>query len=376
MFVSAMADAFSDLRAGALAMIERSGFPLQANLRPHSDGTLRGYRFDVDGQPLTDGSYPALDRLIKASAAKQAVRDLAGQMLSALAEAEAKVHGIAKERVHFHEIGGWDTVVDLLLAAFFAVESGAQSWSCSPLPLGGGTVDTAHGRLPVPAPATLELLPGFAFVDDGIGGERVTPTGAAILHALSPGAKTGGRLVAAGYGFGSRRMPGLSNVLRVSVFADSGVVASSVETIGVLTFEVDDQSAEDLAVAVDRLRGLEGVIDVSTGAMFGKKGRLATHVQVLADEAAAERVAAACLAETTTLGVRVSTAVRHVLPRSMSGITVDGTEVRVKTALTPAGKRRIKAEMDDCAGAGDREAREARRRRAESTADRGKGEAD
>jgi hypothetical protein len=303
-----------------------------------------------------------MDAVLAAVSAGEEVRLLARAALRRLAEVEACVHGVELAQVHFHELAGWDTVVDLLLAAFLARRTGATSWSVGGLPLGGGRVATQHGLLPVPAPATAALLAGYRFVDDGIPGERVTPTGAAILAALEPvPAMTTGALVASGHGFGTRTLPGISNCTRVLAFR--AVDAPSSDAVATLAFEVDDQAAEDLATALERIRGDGDVLDVASWPVMGKKGRLATHVQVLARPAGASRVAGLCFTETTTIGIRIGQSDRIILPRHAETVSVGGHDVRLKVATLPDGSRRAKPEQDDLAH-GDRLQREQLRRAA------------
>ena len=299
------------------------------------------------------------------------VTERATAIFTALAEAEAQVHGLAVADVTFHEVGAWDSIADIVCAAWLIDSLGPATWSCAPLPLGGGQVRTAHGLLPVPAPATVLLLRGMPVHHDGAGGERITPTGAAILRHLDPAFEpTGlaGRISRAGHGFGSRRVQGMSNVLRALVLDTSG--ASSAwreETVGVCSFEVDDQTAEDLAVGLGRLRATDGVLDVVQTPAFGKKGRMVAGVRVLARPAARERVIERCFAETTTLGVRWQAVRRATLEREEAVAAVAGEPIRVKRSHRPGGGVTAKAEMDDLARRDDgRAEREARRRQAES----------
>ena len=365
MFVAALADAFPRLREEATQMLAAQAFPpaLRVTFAAHDDGVLHGHRLLIDAPAYGHGSYPELDLALADARVDEPVRALARRGLRLLGEAEAGVHGVPLERVHFHEIAGWDTLVDLLLAAFLTLRSGAASWSVAPLPIGGGRVETQHGTLPVPAPATAAILRGYHFVDDGIPGERVTPTGAAILAALAPSfALPPGRLAATGHGFGARQLHGISNCTRVMVFDTDH--ATLVEQVATLAFEIDDQSAEDLALGVARIRDDADVFDVVAWPVLAKKGRIATHVQVLARAPAARRVADLCFAETTTLGVRIATGSRVTLARGISTVDVDGQQVRVKLATRPDGTQQAKPEMDDIARAGDREARERLRRTA------------
>lgn len=300
------------------------------------------------------------------------VAERATAIFTVLAEAEAEVHGIPVEDVTFHEVGAWDSIADVVCAAWLIDSLEPATWSSAPLPLGGGLVRTAHGMLPVPAPATALLLRGYPSRHDGVEGERVTPTGAAILRHLEPAfdrAGLEGRITATGHGFGSRRLPGMSNVLRALVVEPVHEPhAWREETVGVCSFEVDDQTAEDLAVGLERLRAADGVLDVVQTPVFGKKGRMAASVRVLARPAARERLIERCFAETATLGVRWQAVRRAALEREEAVADVAGEAVRIKRAHRAGGEVTVKAEMDDVASAdGGRAGREERRRRAEST---------
>ena len=300
------------------------------------------------------------------------VAERATAIFTVLAEAEAEVHGIPVEDVTFHEVGAWDSIADIVCAAWLIDSLEPTTWSSAPLPLGSGLVRTAHGMLPVPAPATAILLRGFPSRHDGVEGERVTPTGAAILRHLEPAfdlAGLEGRIAGTGHGFGTRRLPGMSNVLRALVVEPVHEPrAWHEETIGVCSFEVDDQTAEDLAVGLDRLRSADGVLDVVQTPVLGKKGRMAASVRVLARPAVRERLIERCFAETATLGVRWQTVRRAALEREEAVADVAGEPVRIKRAHRAGGEVTVKAEMDDVASAdGGRAGREERRRRAEST---------
>jgi uncharacterized protein (TIGR00299 family) protein len=296
------------------------------------------------------------------------VRDRAIAIFTGLAEAEAAVHGVAVDEVHFHELADWDSVADIVGAASLIEALGASSWSTGPLPLGRGRVVTRHGPLPVPAPATAHLLRGLAVHDDGIAGERVTPTGAAILRHLQPtaGLPAGPwRLLSTGHGFGTRVLSGISNVLRVVTYerVESG---RSDERVAVIAFEIDDQSAEELAVGLEALRAAPGVLDVVQLPAFGKKGRLATQIQLLARPERLDAVIDRCFAETTTIGLRWRIETRAVLAREVVSVAAPDREVAVKVVTRPDGGRTAKAEVDQVAGdghaarAGGRRAAEAR----------------
>jgi len=229
-------------------------------------------------------------------------------------------------------------------------------------------VQIDHGWLPVPTPATTLLLQGFELFDDGLAGERITPTGAAILKhlgAVQTSDRRPRRLLRTGTGFGTKTFPGLSNVLRLLVFEDATSTLAA-DRVARVEFEIDDQTPEDLAIGLDRLRAHPSVIDVLQMSAFGKKGRMAAHIQILAEPDNLESVFEVCFAETTTLGLRWQLIERRILERAHETVEVDGRSVRVKTAQRP-GAVTAKAESDDLLSLkGGRVEREGVRRAAEN----------
>ena len=205
--------------------------------------------------------------------------------------------------------------------------------------------------------------------DDGIAGERVTPTGAAILRHLRPDPRLppgAWRLTATGNGFGTRRLPGISNMLRILAYHQDGGWRQD-ERVAVLAFEVDDQSAEALAVGLEALRATDGVLDVVQLPALGKKGRLATQVQVLARPERLDAAIERCFVETTTIGLRWRIEARAVLAREVVTLAAPDGDVAVKLVTRPGGLRSAKAEVDDVRGEGHA-ARTSRRRAAEARA--------
>lgn len=281
-------------------------------------------------------------------------------ILTIIAEAEAAIHNVPVDDVHFHEIADWDSLLDVTCAGSIAAALDGAVWSVSALPRGGGLVRTAHGLLPVPAPATAAILRGFDWRDDGTSGERVTPTGAAILrHLVSPGAhRAAGKLAASGSGAGTKNLPGMPNVLRALVFETAE--APGTDRVAVIEFEVDDMTGEEIGVAVERLRTLAGVLNVSIGQLFGKKGRPATSFHLLARPEASEVVVARCFQETSTIGLRLREERRIVLARDNH--VADG--IPVKRVERPGGHT-VKAESDALSGDSLAE-RRALKRRAEA----------
>ena len=379
MFVAALLDAWPELADGTLAAVRAAGLDEAITLehRPYRDEVLVGSRFVVtrNEAKAKDSDHEHvhwryLRERLSAAPLDEPVRARAIAIFALLAEAEAGVHGVEMDAATFHEVGAWDSIADIVAAAHLIEAIGAEHWSIGTLPIGGGRVRCAHGDLPVPAPATARLLQGFAFHDDGRTGERVTPTGAAIIKQLGASSADRlafGRLLKTGHGFGLRKLDGISNILRVMAFdttADAVVAAGDADQdhVAVLSFEIDDQTPEDLAIGLDALRSEEAVLDLIQMPVVGKKGRLATAVRILVRPDAKDAVVEACFTETTTLGVRWHRERRAVLKRSIIR-SADGTAV--KLAERPGGHITAKAESDDLAGIAKHAHREEVRRSAE-----------
>jgi hypothetical protein len=382
MFIAAMLDTFPDLREPMLGAIRAAGLPPEVTCAvvEHRDHALTGLRFVVDDphtRPLLpeEGWREATGRreqahrrahmqsldhahdetpfaqirdTLQASGLAAEVARRAVAIFSLLAEVEGEIHGRASEEVSFHELGGWDSIADIVGAAALISALPAATWSVSTLPLGRGRTKTAHGLLPVPSPAASRLLEGYEFVDDGLAGERVTPTGAAILKhlgATQAAERVPRRLLRSGYGFGTKVFRDISNVLRVLAFEDARS-ESGADRVAVIAFEVDDQSPEDLAIALDHLRAHPAALDVLQMPAFGKKGRMTAHIQVLAQPEGAEQIIDACFNETATLGLRCQIVERRVLARRHETVEVGGRRLRVKMAQRPEAAT-AKVESDD-----------------------------
>lgn len=323
-----------------------------------------------DGHHQEQRSWASIRALIEATPLDEAVKREAIAIFAVLAQAEGEVHGVPADSVYFHEVGAVDSIVDIVTAAQLIVLVKARRWTSAPLPLGSGRVRSAHGILPVPAPATALLLRGLNTIDDGIPGERVTPTGAAIArHLLYPklAAERLPRILdRTGTGFGTREMDGISNCLRALVFESGERLpapsAFSHRELSVIEFEVDDQSAEDLSAGLDHIRAMEGVHDVIQSPVFGKKGRLAVHVQALVAPDRLDEAIACCFSETTTIGLRFHRVQGAALPRSFATVEVEGRALRTKMVLRPDGARTAKTEASDVAAVRGHQMRQRLRR--------------
>jgi uncharacterized protein (TIGR00299 family) protein len=353
MFIAAILDARPDLAAGTIAAIRAAGVPEDWFVEPEPAGGagLTGTRMRIDPPPgqRSDGDhheFASIESRIRAAPLEPSVRHRALGILRLIVEAEAEIHGVAVTDVVLHEVGAIDSVADVVGAAHLIEKLSPASWSMSPLPVGGGFIDTAHGRLPVPAPATQLLLHGFPFFDDGIPGERITPTGAAILRYLEPAAELPQgvyRSADTGHGFGTKKLPGLANALRARCYVSADGPITD-ERVAVIEFVVDDQTPEDLAVGLEVLRDRAGVLEVLQTAVGTKKGRIGQAIQVLTTADSLDETVQACFEQTTTIGLRYRFEHRKVLSRR----EIPGTTgVLVKAVSRPGGVTTVKASMGD-----------------------------
>jgi uncharacterized protein (TIGR00299 family) protein len=328
MVLGALVDAGCELGAleDALARLEVGGWALEA--RTVQRGGLRGTHLAVRTDPARRfGALAEMLRPIERSTLPAGVKTRAAAVLRRLAEAEARVHRVPVEAVHFHEVGALDTLVDVVGAVAGLDALGVEAVHVSPLPLGGGTVDTAHGRLPVPAPATAELMRGFSVYDNGIAAELVTPTGAAILTTLgTPGRLPPMTLERIGWGAGTRELP-VPNLLRVLVGLPAPGAAddADLETLVAVETTIDDMSPQLYEPLVERLLSA-GALDVYLTPVVMKRSRPGTVLTALARPELAERLAETLFRETPTIGVRWSEVRRRRLPREL---------VRVPTSVGP-----------------------------------------
>lgn len=289
--------------------------------------------------------------MIRQSAFSDEVKKSASTLFTILGESEAKVHGIPLESVHFHEVGAVDSILDFLCAAWI-IEHVNATWSVGDIPFGKGTIQTAHGEIPLPAPATADLLKGFDLVSKNVVGEMVTPTGAAILKMVEPSrSNLGGRLKTIGYGAGTKDIPDVSNVLRLMVFEDRGEQENTDTDIVVkLETEIDDMNPEALAHVVDEILS-DGALDVVQDSVQMKKGRVGIRLNVLCDRRDGDRFAEKILRETSSFGLRRSEIERIKLKRKIEKIETKFGTIRVKVGCWGDKPIKRSPEFDDCSQA-------------------------
>jgi uncharacterized protein (TIGR00299 family) protein len=290
--------------------------------------------------------YRAIREQLESSRLDVRVRERALAIFARLAAAESEAHGVPPDDIHFHEVGATDALVDVVGAAVGAVELGVEVAWVSPLPLGSGWIDAAHGRLPVPGPAVAALLRDRPVRWGDGEGELVTPTGAAIVAALTrPGALPELRVDGVGHGAGERELADRPNVLRLVL----GTVASPArpDSVVVLEATIDDMSPELYEHVLERLLA-SGARDAFLTPVVMKKSRPGTVLRVLCDAADRERLAAIVFAETTTIGLRWTTWERLVLPREFRTVETAYGAVTVKIARAPDGSVNVAPELDAC----------------------------
>jgi len=355
MFLGALLDAGLSRRA-LLAPLEGLGVPFRLRVSRVMRGAIAARYVAVQVPKSTQRPhrhYGEIRRLLAKAKLEASVRERAQAIFAALAEAEAKVHGISVEKVHFHEVGAVDAIVDIVGAAVALDALQVERVTAAPPALGHGQVQTAHGLLPLPAPATLELLRGIPTAPANVAWETVTPTGAAILRsvveefcplpAMTP--------EAIGHGAGNDRKGPLPNVLRVILGRASGL---SSDRILVLECNLDDLVPEHFDHVMQRLLE-EGALDVSLGHVATKKNRPGFLLRVVARPEHRARLAGLLFAETSTLGVRISACDRLVLPRAVRRVETPYGRIDVKWAWAPDGRASVSAEYDDCKRAARRD---------------------
>jgi uncharacterized protein (TIGR00299 family) protein len=297
--------------------------------------------------------WPEIRHLITAADLPPGAKKIALRAFELLATAEGKVHGIAPEKVHFHEVGAVDAIADIVCGAVGLDSLGVEKWLCSPVNVGSGFVNCAHGRMPVPAPATAELLRGVPTYSTGPQMELTTPTGAAMLRALDcefePTAVA--RLSQIGYGAGGRNPDGFANVLRLSVGETTESVPAnrsfSSDRVVVLECALDDTTPQVLAHTME-LALEHGALDVMAAPVTMKKGRLGTLLTVLAKPEHEEHLGKLLFRETTTLGIRRREEERVVLDREFVTVETQYGRIRMKVASAAGETLNAMPEYEDC----------------------------
>jgi pyridinium-3,5-bisthiocarboxylic acid mononucleotide nickel chelatase len=295
-------------------------------------------------------SLSAILEILSASQLTAPVRERAAAIFQKLGEAEAAVHDVPLEKIHFHEVGAIDAMVDIVGACIGFTTLGVDKFACSPLNVGGGTAKMAHGVLPVPAPATASLLKGKPTYSNGVQRELVTPTGAAIVATLcdSFGPQPPMTVSSIGYGAGAADLEGQPNVVRIMIGESAEkVVPGYDEEISVIEANLDDMNPQIYGYVLEKALAA-GALDVYTTPIQMKKNRPGTLLTMLCKPPDANALTSLIFAETTTFGVRTHRAQRRVLPRESINVTTTYGDVRIKLSRVNGRILHVAPEYDDC----------------------------
>lgn len=352
MFIAANLDAHPELKDSLLADISALELNQTIEILKDKDHSIRGTRFIVkSNSPIKYNFHRTqkeIHKLLMQSNLKPEVIDRAIKIFDLLIQAESKIHGIPIENVALHEAGADDSIIDVVGAAHIIDKLQVSSCSSSVLPIGSGTINCKHGVLPIPTPATVFLIEGFPTQFDGEKGERITPTGAAILRYLSPKFELNTepmKIYRSGFGFGKNRFQSTVNALRIIYFNTEMLQPS--DNVGIIEFSIDDQTPEELAASIEHIRNLQGVFDVIQFPGFGKKGRLLTKIEIITHPMSLNDVIQECFVQTTTIGLRYRVSNRIKLERYSDNQHVEGKNIKLKCAERPNGSKTFKAEHDD-----------------------------
>lgn len=300
-----------------------------------------------------------IESLVTASSLPEKTQKTAMRVFELIAKAEGSVHGVPATEVHFHEVGAIDAIVDVVGAISGLARLDLEAIYVSPIHLGRGFVKAAHGRIPVPAPATLEILRGVPVYSTGVRGELATPTGAAILRTVATGYGPWPEMIVEtiGYGLGTKHFP-IPNVLRLAIGTESNgqgdghdhvheIEGLNHDHVEILEADIDDMNPECSQHVIEKLLAA-GALDAYFTPIMMKKGRPALKLTVLSVPTAVEACVEATFRETTTLGVRRFGARRHKLDRDWMDVQVKGNPVRVKLGRWHQEVINIAPEFEDC----------------------------
>jgi pyridinium-3,5-bisthiocarboxylic acid mononucleotide nickel chelatase len=322
-----------------LAELEKLHLPgLKIDISDKNIQGMSGLAVQVDSSRHQElRTLPTIRALLEESAVSPSTIARSMAVFTRLAEAEAKVHGLSANQVHFHEVGALDTLVDIVGVVFGLEHLGVNRLSCSPLPLGRGFVRCAHGLLPLPAPAVCELLSGIPTYGIELSQELVTPTGAALIATLAEGFGTlpPMRLSAVGYGCGSRELDnGQPNLLRL--FLGDGATVGENQVVEIIETNLDDWSPEGYPHLCELLFAA-GALDVVLVPVQMKKGRPGFILQAMATPAQSAQVKEAILVHTSAIGLRFRREGRQTLPRKIILLATQWGEISAKQVMTPRG---------------------------------------
>ena len=349
MFVGALLDAglaFEDLEQ-CLRALPFDGFHLE--MKREARNEIFGTRFIVTLDELEQGhrNLEAIREIIQQSNLSSSVKERSIGIFETLASAEGTIHNKPLEKIYFHEVGAVDSIVDIVGTVYGLEHLGIKSLFISPLPLGSGFVKTAHGRIPIPAPATIALLEGIPVYDSGTQEEMVTPTGASLVKMLATsfGAMPPMVIEKTGYGAGKRNLPDRPNLLRILI--GDPQTQERVDTVVMLESNIDDMSPEWMGYLMDCLFDA-GALDVVFCPVQMKKNRPGVQIQVVGRPDQRDELMEILFSETSTLGIRFSYSQRKVLQRTVEEVDSPWGKIKVKKIIERDGSAFFQPEYEAC----------------------------
>jgi uncharacterized protein (TIGR00299 family) protein len=349
MFLGALLDAglpFEELKR-AIDSLPLEGYSIGHEKVMKNGLTATGFSVLVDEHHHEHRDFSDIERIINEGQLKDQVKEKSIQIFRSIAEVEGKIHNHPPEKVHFHEVGAVDSIIDIVGAAFSIDCLGIGSISSSRIPLGSGFIKSGHGRIPVPAPATISLLRCVPVYDSGLNRELVTPTGAALLKEFVSSFEGLPPMVVenVGYGAGSRDLPDRPNMLRIIIGSEKK--GGQAETVVVLNANLDDTNPEWLGFIMEKLFKT-GALDVAFFPIQMKKNRPGTQLEVIGRPQQKDELMDIIFRESSTLGIRFRYSERRVLERSQTNINSPWGELKVKKIVKPDGTSYIQPEYDSC----------------------------
>lgn len=349
MFIGSLLDSglsFNELKESLLTL-PFNGFHLE--MKREARNEIYGTRFTVrlDKNEQEHRNLKTIRKIIQRSRLSSSVKEKSVRIFETLAGVEGKIHNKPIEEVHFHEVGAWDSIVDIVGTVYGLERLGISSLFVSPLPLGSGFAETAHGRIPIPAPATIAILEGIPVYNSGTQSEMVTPTGAALVKGLSTsfGPMPPMMIEKTGYGAGERNLPDRPNLLRILIGCLQ--TQDQADTVVVLETNIDDMSPEWLGYLMDRLFDA-GALDVVFCPVHMKKNRPGVQIQVMGRPGQKDELMNILFMESSTLGIRFQYSQRKVLQRSVEEVDSPWGRIKVKKVLEGDGAPFFLPEYEAC----------------------------
>ena len=319
-------------------------------------GSLRAVQFQPTSSDTQQRGLKRITQMIESSAITERAKQTSVEIFNRLARAEAAVHGKEIEQIHFHEVGAVDSIVDIVSAAIGLDALQIEKVYCSTLRTGGGTVETAHGTLPVPAPATAELIKAVPAAGGPVEYEILTPTAAAVLTTVVEqfGQMPAMKIEHIGCGAGTRRFDSIANILRVFIGTSAVENENNSDTVCVLETNIDDISGEIIGYTVDKLLDA-GCLDVYTEPIYMKKNRPAVRLSIICRTEDTGRIEVILFKQGITFGLRKQQLQRSVLARDFVTVDTEFGKIRIKLGLLDGKIVNFKPEFSDCAAAAEKQ---------------------